>query len=171
MMARKVSVLLICSILLIAGCRKDPDIASIRPGQLQFTLVHSTSLDVFYQTINAHDLQVHAAYGFAYAIDTTVVSFATLVDSLRTKPYLTNGGRTFGIHPFGSMPYASIHFFDLDDTDYVDWNETILEMGLVELAEVSPTWKRGSISVPIGEEYRWMNTLRGYAIFRWVNLN
>jgi hypothetical protein len=171
MMSQRVPVFLICSILLIAGCRKDPDIASIRPGQLRFTLVDSASLDVLYQTIIAHDLQIQAAYGFAYAIDTNVVSLTILVDSLRTKPYLTNGGRTFSIHPFGAMPYASINIFDLDDTDYVDWNETILEMGLVELPEGQPTWKWGSISVPIGEEYRWMNTLRGYAIFRWVNLN
>lgn len=119
------------------------------------------------------DLDLHLDYvdGFIYALDTSVASLDSVRAVLTTKSYLRPQGGTYGLITLDSTLHVYLLFNDLENDEYVDWYNTVNQLGLVEELFAFGLGKWGVLIVPEGEEYFWVNELRKQVIIEFAQLN
>ena len=166
------SAFLLALLLLMVGCRKDPDLNGFVPGEVLFSLVDAASFDDTYQLVQDLDLDISFVGEFTYLTDTSLLSLDSIRTVLRTKSYLGQHGGTFGIDHWDSGTYISATFYDFDASDNLDWHNTIVQLGLVETPSVTDGFfKWGILLVPIGQERAWVEELPKHDIVRNAQLN
>ena len=164
------SACLISLLLLIAGCRKDPGVDAFVPGEIIFSLQPGKSFVETYDLVDRYDLGLKEGLGFVYEFDSTIANLDSVLAVFATKEYLTNGGRTFGIHHADQVLYLSTNFFAFDGQDHLDWVSTVAQLGLTERPDLED-WKWGTFVIPIGKETAWIRQLRNEPIIKNVQLN
>jgi hypothetical protein len=142
------------------------------PGDVLFLVHDSVTFNSTIQVFDSLHLKILEMYDFEYLKYGQSSFHDSLVFILRSKPYLksSGGGRTFALFYSENKFHLDANFFNLDTIGIKDWFNTIQTLNLVENIK-SSTYKWGVLSVPIGEEKFWVNTLNRYTIFQSVGLN
>ena len=171
-MKRLINIIELLAITLaLMSCDKDRDHRpGFVPGEVLILFNSSASWNSVYGLIDTLELEVIFLKDFGYYLKAPEDSIDTITSILNNKPYLTDGGMTFGILYIDSTINITANFFDFDDSDNFDWVETVDHLNLTENL-TGPFFKWGILSVPIGLEQYWIVQLNKFSIVSAVELN
>lgn len=154
----------------LTSCKKENSKQEFVAGEVIFLVYDSVSFQSTYNLFDCLCLKIKAAYDFDYFTKTTTDSIDTIKIILNSKPYLTNGGWTYGALILNDTLHISTSFFDFDTNDGIDWFGTITQINLKEYLTGNFN-KWGVINVPIGQEQLWVDKLKEYDIIESSQLN
>jgi hypothetical protein len=167
---RVLQVLIFCFFIgFFYSCSDDNELDYIN-GELLIQTHDTTSFKSISDLVYNLQLSVKELQVFEYFEIDSLITKDSIRSVLQSKPYLTNGGKTFSIHNFNDSLFCDISFFDLDSAEVSDWFSTTISLGLSENTN-SAQMKWGILKVPIGMEHFWLLELKKYPIIKHVQLN
>ena len=166
---KSIFILSLASIIFFTACKKEYEQNYVK-GDVLFVIQDTVSFYSTQKMFQELNLSVEYVHNYEYRMQIPEDSVIKVNEFLRTIPYLTNSGETFGLLYKNKELRIYANFFNMDPKSSADWLRIVKELKLKENI-FADGYKFGMLKVPVGKEKRCVEVLKKQPKIMHVGLN